>query len=73
MNPGGVRADLLYGTDGTVTFAQAATVLPFGNNLKAADYTGAQFKQILEEQWQPEGVSRPFLALGLSKSIDLHL
>ncbi|MEO7267775.1 MAG: bifunctional UDP-sugar hydrolase/5'-nucleotidase [Knoellia sp.] len=68
MNPGGVRADLLYGTDGTVTFAQAATVLSFGNNLKAADYTGAQFKQILEEQWQPEGVSRPFLALGLSKS-----
>ncbi|WP_353951393.1 bifunctional UDP-sugar hydrolase/5'-nucleotidase [Knoellia sp. S7-12] len=68
MNPGGVRADLPFGTDGTVTFAQAATVLSFGNNLKAADYTGAQFKQILEEQWQPAGVSRPFLALGLSKS-----
>jgi len=69
MNPGGVRTDLLYGTDGTVTFAQAATVLPFGNNLKAADYTGAQFKQILEEQWQPAGSSRPFLALGISKNV----
>ncbi|GEQ12822.1 hypothetical protein KLO01_08690 [Knoellia locipacati] len=69
MNPGGVRTDLLYGTDGTVTFAQAATVLPFGNNLKAADYTGAQFKQILEEQWQPAGASRPFLALGISKNV----
>ncbi|EAP98439.1 5'-nucleotidase/2',3'-cyclic phosphodiesterase or related esterase [Janibacter sp. HTCC2649] len=69
MNPGGVRADLLYGTDGTVTFAQAATVLPFGNTVKTADYTGAQFKQILEEQWQPAGVSRPFLAMGLSKNV----
>ncbi|KRE40855.1 bifunctional metallophosphatase/5'-nucleotidase [Knoellia sp. Soil729] len=69
MNPGGVRTDLLYGTDGTVTFAQAATVLPFGNNLKAADYTGAQFKQILEEQWQPDGLSRPYLALGVSKNV----
>ncbi|WP_404385464.1 5'-nucleotidase C-terminal domain-containing protein [Knoellia locipacati] len=68
MNPGGVRADLLYGTDGTVTFAQAATVLSFGNALKVADYTGAQFKQILEEQWQP-GSSRPFLALGLSEGV----
>ena len=69
MNPGGVRGDLLYGTDGTVTFAQAATVLSFGNALKVADYTGAQFKQILEEQWQPAGSSRPFLALGLSKGV----
>ena len=69
MNPGGVRADLLYGTDGTVTFAQAATVLSFGNVLKTADYTGAQFKQILEEQWQPAAASRPFLALGLSKDL----
>lgn len=70
MNPGGVRADLLYGTDGTVTFAQAAAVLPFGNTIKTADYTGAQFKQILEEQWQPDGASRPFLALGLSENVN---
>lgn len=69
MNPGGVRADLNYGTDGTVTFAQAATVLSFGNALKVADYTGAQFKQILEEQWQPATAARPFLALGLSKGV----
>ncbi|MFW5473606.1 bifunctional metallophosphatase/5'-nucleotidase [Knoellia sp. CPCC 206450] len=69
MNPGGVRADLLYDTDGTVTFAEAATVLSFGNALKVADYTGAQVKQILEEQWQPAGASRPFLAMGLSKNV----
>ncbi|MEO6019947.1 MAG: bifunctional UDP-sugar hydrolase/5'-nucleotidase [Knoellia sp.] len=69
MNPGGVRADLLYGTEGTITFAQAATILPFGNTIKTAEYTGAQFKQILEEQWQPKGLSRPYLALGLSKNV----
>ncbi len=69
MNPGGVRADLLHGTDGVITFAEAATVLSFGNALKVADYTGAQVKQILEEQWQPAGSSRPFLALGLSEGV----
>ena len=69
MNPGGVRADLLYGTDGTITFAQAAAVMPFGNTIKTADYTGAQVKAILEEQWQPAGSSRPFLAMGLSKNV----
>ena len=64
-----MRADLLYDADGTVTFAEAATVLSFGNNLKVADYTGAQFTQILEEQWQPAAASRPFLALGLSEGV----
>jgi len=68
MNPGGVRADLLYGTDGSITYGQAASVLPFGNTLKTADYTGAQVKQILEEQWQPAGASRTYLQLGLSKN-----
>lgn len=68
MNPGGVRADLLYGTDGKITFAQAANIMPFGNTLKTADYTGAQFTMVLEEQWQLSG-SRPFLALGLSDNV----
>lgn len=69
MNPGGVRNDLPYGTDGTITYGQAAAILPFGNTLKTADYTGAQVKRILEEQWQPVSASRPFLALGLSKNV----
>lgn len=69
MNPGGIRADLLYGTDGTITFGQAATIMPFGNTIKKADYTGAQFIQVLEEQLQPEGTSRPYLSLGLSRNV----
>ncbi len=69
MNPGGVRADLPYGTDGTITFGQAAAIMPFGNTIKTAEYTGAQVRSILEEQWQPDGASRPYLQLGLSDNV----
>ena len=73
MNPGGLRADMLgmaggdltqYPSD--ITFAQAASVQPFANTLVTMDLTGAQIRQVLEEQWQPAGSSRPFLRLGTS-------
>ena len=67
MNPGGLRADLPFGTDGTVTYKGAASVQPFGNTLFTMDLTGAQIKAVLEEQWQPEGSSRPKLHLGISE------
>ncbi|MEV4758850.1 ExeM/NucH family extracellular endonuclease [Micromonospora sp. NPDC049559] len=67
MNPGGLRADLLYRTDGTVTYADAFAVQPFANDVVTKSYTGAQIKQVLEEQWQPAGASRPVLWLGVSK------
>lgn len=67
MNPGGLRADLLYRTDGTVTYADAFAVQPFANDVVTKSYTGAQIKQVLEEQWQPDGASRPVLWLGVSK------
>lgn len=63
MNPGGLRADL---QSGAVTFAEAAAVQPFANTLVSMSLTGAQIEQVLEEQWQPEGASRPFLKLGVS-------
>lgn len=67
MNPGGLRADLLYGEDGSVTYREVASVQPFGNTLFTMDLTGAQLKQVLEEQWQPEGSSRSKLHLGVSE------
>ncbi|MFD0745836.1 5'-nucleotidase C-terminal domain-containing protein [Phytohabitans flavus] len=67
MNPGGLRADLLYRTNGTVTYADAFSVQPFANDVVTKSYTGAQIKQTLEEQWQPTGASRPVLWLGVSK------
>lgn len=66
MNPGGLRADLLYGTDGTMTYRDIANVQPFANTLVTVTLTGAQLKAVLEEQWQPAGASRPKLHLGIS-------
>ncbi|MFT4212206.1 MAG: ExeM/NucH family extracellular endonuclease [Microbacterium sp.] len=69
VNPGGLRAELLYGEDGVITYAEANAVLPFVNNLWTTTITGAQFKEVLEQQWQPDGSSRPYLALGLSSNV----
>ncbi len=56
MNPGGIRADLLYaasGTegDGNVTYEEAFTVQPFGNSLVTMTLTGAQIERMLEQQF----------------------
>lgn len=72
MNPGGLRADLendpAYTTgEKNITQAEANAVLPFANTLVTMEMTGAQIKTVLEQQWQPDGESRPFLALGTSK------
>lgn len=78
VNPGGLRSDLLFAgntttnpanTDGVVTYAEANAVLPFVNNIWTVKLTGAQLKAVLEQQWQPDGSSRPFLALGLSDNV----
>ena len=75
MNPGGLRADLrrgdIYNNEqvGEVTVGEAGAVQPFGNTLFTLTLTGAQVKQVLEEQTQPAGASRPVLALGVSKGL----
>ncbi|MGY1845237.1 ExeM/NucH family extracellular endonuclease [Modestobacter sp. SYSU DS0875] len=69
VNPGGLRADLLYGEDGEITLAEANEVTPFANDLVVTSLTGAQLVEVLEQQWQPEGSSRPFLALGTSEEL----
>jgi 5'-nucleotidase len=79
VNPGGIRSELYKSypegvEDGTVTYAEANAVLPFLNNLWTTTLTGAQFKTVLEQQWQtnPDGTpitSRPFLNLGLSNNV----
>jgi len=74
VNPGGMRADLSLATDGVVTYAEANAVLPFLNNLWTTSLTGAQFKTVLEQQWQTNAdgsiPSRPFLQLGLSDNVN---
>ena len=82
VNPGGLRADLLFkgdaatnpaNTDGVITYAEANNVLPFVNNISTVALTGAQVKKILEQQWQPVGSQRPFLHLGLSDNVQTTL
>ncbi len=77
-NPGGLRAELLYAgdtsanpenTDGVVTYAEANAVLPFANTVVLVDLTGAQLEDVLEQQWQPDGASRPYQQLGLSDNV----
>lgn len=74
VNPGGMRADLSLAPDGVVTYGEANAVLPFLNNLWTTSLTGAQFKTVLEQQWQTtaDGTipSRPFLQLGLSDNVN---
>ncbi|MCS5734763.1 ExeM/NucH family extracellular endonuclease [Herbiconiux daphne] len=83
VNPGGLRAELLFAagdttanpanTAGVVTYSEANAVLPFVNNLWTTSLTGAQFKTVLEQQWQTDASgnvpSRPFLKLGLSDNV----
>jgi 5'-nucleotidase len=74
VNPGGLRNELYYAPDGTITYAEANSVLPFVNNLWTTSLTGAQFKTLLEQQWQtnPDGTvpSRAYQQLGLSKNVN---
>ena len=75
MNPGGVRADLLYAAsgsegDGVLTSGEAYTAQPFGNEMAYTTLTGAELRTLLSQQWQP-GSSRPVLTLGLSSNVDV--
>lgn len=74
QNPGGLRAELRYAPSGSeapgeVTYAEAASVNPFANTLQTVDLTGAQLVTLLEQQWQPQGAQRSYLALGLSRNV----
>ncbi|WP_139416231.1 ExeM/NucH family extracellular endonuclease [Agromyces laixinhei] len=76
MNPGGIRANLAYASsaaddpDGNVTYREAATVQPFANSLVTLDLTGAQVKQVFEEQWQTSP-TRPLLKLGVNEGVEV--
>ncbi|WP_410608724.1 bifunctional metallophosphatase/5'-nucleotidase [Amycolatopsis sp. lyj-109] len=60
-NPGGIRADLTYKSspnaegDGVVTYGEAFTVQPFSNIMQTITLTGANLKNVLEQQWTAAG------------------
>lgn len=70
VNPGGLRAELLYDTDGVITLAEANAVLPFVNNLWTTTLTGAQLRVLFEQQWgDASGRGTTNLALGVSDNV----
>jgi 5'-nucleotidase len=57
MNPGGIRADLVYNfsyggeAPGQITYGEVFTVQPFNNLVVTQSLTGAQIKATLEQSW----------------------
>jgi 5'-nucleotidase len=57
MNPGGIRASLIYANSpggeapGEVTYGEAFTVQPFNNLVVTQTFTGQQLKDVLEQQF----------------------
>lgn len=85
MNAGGVRDELFFtktgrsattddktaaGTEGDVTFQELANVFPFGNTLYGVELTGAQVRELLEQQWRVVDGVETKLALGLTENLD---
>lgn len=50
-NPGGIRTDIAFKDDGKVSFADVFASQPFRNLLVTQTLTGAQLKDLLEQQW----------------------
>jgi 5'-nucleotidase len=50
-NPGGIRTDVVRKDDGAVTYADLFASQPFRNQLVTLTLTGAQIKDMLEQQW----------------------
>jgi 5'-nucleotidase len=50
-NPGGIRTDIAKKEDGAVSYADVFASQPFRNQLVTLTLTGAQIKDMLEQQW----------------------
>ncbi|MFE4536309.1 bifunctional metallophosphatase/5'-nucleotidase [Streptomyces scopuliridis] len=80
MNPGGIRADLVYTAsgkegDGVVTYGEAFTVQPFTNMMNVLDLTGAQLITALQQQVSgPNAASPKYLQVsdGFTYTLDLR-
>ncbi|MGW1296524.1 bifunctional metallophosphatase/5'-nucleotidase [Streptomyces sp. NPDC002533] len=79
MNPGGIRADLVYAAsgdegDGVVTYGEAFTVQPFTNMMNVVDLTGAQLVAALQQQVSGPNEAAPKIlqvSKGLTYTLDL--
>lgn len=75
MNPGGIRADLVYAGslagegDGNVTYGEMFTVQPFGNSMVTMTLTGAQIDTLLEQQFNGCGTQNADRILQVSAGL----
>ncbi|WP_206599095.1 bifunctional metallophosphatase/5'-nucleotidase [Sphingomonas turrisvirgatae] len=70
MNPGGVRASIVPAADGSVTFGDIYAVQPFGNNLQVREYSGAQLRAVLEQQFTNVDGPKLLFVSGMTYSFD---
>ncbi|MFG2600364.1 bifunctional metallophosphatase/5'-nucleotidase [Streptomyces sp. NPDC048462] len=79
MNPGGIRADLVYKAsgsegDGVVTYGESFTVQPFTNMMNVLDLTGAQLVSALQQQVSGSNEASPKIlqvSKGLTYTLDM--
>jgi 5'-nucleotidase len=51
-NPGGIRTDIAMKDGGAVSYAEMFAAQPFRNRLVTLKLTGAQIREMLEQQWR---------------------
>ncbi|WP_328720823.1 bifunctional metallophosphatase/5'-nucleotidase [Streptomyces sp. NBC_00247] len=79
MNPGGIRADLVYADsggegDGVVTYGESFTVQPFTNMMNVVDLSGANLIAALQQQVSGLNEASPKIlqvSKGLTYTLDL--
>ncbi|WP_392671853.1 bifunctional metallophosphatase/5'-nucleotidase [Streptomyces sp. LN785] len=79
MNPGGIRADLVYTStgsegDGVVTYGESFAVQPFTNMMNVVDLTGAQLIAALQQQVSGANEASPKIlqaSRGLTYTLDM--
>ncbi|MBJ9975514.1 bifunctional metallophosphatase/5'-nucleotidase [Pseudomonas sp. S75] len=70
MNVGGIRANLEQPAGKDLTYAQVASVQPFGNTLVLMDLTGEQLLALLNQQFGPDDSNVLQVSQGLSYAWD---
>ena len=66
MNGGGVRTDLVPQAGGRISYAQLFSLQPFGNGLVVQTLTGAQVRQLLEQQFANPDLLSPSAGFGFT-------
>jgi 5'-nucleotidase len=78
MNPGGIRADLLFAADpqnpsdapGSTSWGELFSIQPFGNSLVSMQLTGVEVVALLEQQWLGQPTPRMLQISGLTYTWD---